>query len=73
MYSGPMKRRTNIILDRELVDEAATFLGTDTATETVHAALREVIALERRRSLARRDFPGLTLARVRAMRRARTS
>ena len=33
-------RRTNINLDRELVDAAAAVLGTARTTDTVHAALR---------------------------------
>ncbi len=35
--------RTTLNLDRELVDRARRELGTATATETIHAALREAI------------------------------
>jgi len=58
-YSGGMKVHTTIDLDRELVREAAEVLGTTRTTETVHAALREVVARDRRHWLTQRDFAGL--------------
>lgn len=64
------KRRTNIVLDMDLVGEAAKALGTRRATETVHCALREVVAYARRRRLAARDFPELTPDAVEGMRRS---
>jgi len=48
--------RTTINLDRELVAQAAGVLGTARTTDTVHAALREVLAVEARASLAAREF-----------------
>ncbi len=39
-----MIKRTNIDLDVALLDRAATVLGTRRTTETVHAALRQVVA-----------------------------
>jgi Arc/MetJ family transcription regulator len=53
-------KRTNINLDMELVEQAAHELGTGRTTETVHAALRDVVARARRARLAQRDFGDLT-------------
>jgi len=64
-----MVRRTNINLDMELVDQAAVELGTHRTTDTVHQALRDVVARARRARLAQRDFEDLTPAAVDAMRR----
>ena len=64
-----MVRRTNINLDMDLVDEAARELGTQRTTDTVHQALREVVARARRARLAERDFEDLTPEALDAMRR----
>jgi Arc/MetJ family transcription regulator len=64
-----MVRRTNINLDMDLVDEAARELGTQRTTDTVHKALREVVARARRARLAERDFEDLTPEALDAMRR----
>ena len=56
-------------LDMNLVERAAHALGTERTTDTVHAALREVIARARRTRLAARDFEDLTSEAVDAMRR----
>ena len=64
-----MVRRTNINLDMDLVEEAAQELGTRRTRDTVHAALREVVARARRTRLARRDFEDLTPEALEAMRR----
>jgi Arc/MetJ family transcription regulator len=53
-------KRTNINIDTDLVSAAAAVLGTVQTTETVHAALREVVDREARRRLADRDFADLT-------------
>lgn len=53
-------KRTNINLDTELVDAAAEVLGTVRTTDTVHAALRSVIAHAARERLAGRQFEDLT-------------
>lgn len=63
-----MVRRTNINLDMDLVDEAARELGTQRTTDTVHQALREVVAHARRVRLAERDFEDLTPEALDAMR-----
>lgn len=64
-----MVRRTNINLDMDLVGEAARELGTRRTTDTVHQALREVVARARRARLAERDFEDLTPEALDAMRR----
>ena len=54
-----VKTHTTLDLDRELLMEAAEALGTTRTTETVHAALREVVARRKRAWLVRRDFSDL--------------
>jgi Arc/MetJ family transcription regulator len=46
-----MRKHTTIDLDQELVREAATVLGTTRTTDTVHAALSDVVRRRRRESL----------------------
>lgn len=53
-------KRTNINLDSELVGAAAEILGTVRTTDTIHAALRSVIARAARERLAHREFDDLT-------------
>jgi Arc/MetJ family transcription regulator len=62
-----MRRHTTIDLDHELVAEARQVLGTTTATETVHAALAEVVRGRRRMAILELR-PALTLADLDAMR-----
>jgi Arc/MetJ family transcription regulator len=64
-------RRTNINLDTELVDAAAAVPGTARTTDTVHAALREVIDRAARERLAQRDFDDLTPGALEQLRRTR--
>ena len=54
-----MKTHTTLDLDRNLLQAAAAVLGTTRTTETIHAALREVVARRRRRWLAERDLSEL--------------
>lgn len=56
------KAHTTLDLDRDLLRHAAEALGTTRTTDTVHAALREVVARRRREWLARRDFAELERA-----------
>jgi Arc/MetJ family transcription regulator len=65
-------KRTNINLDTELVQAAAAVLGTAQTTETVHAALREVVERAARQRLADRDFPDLTPEALDELRRPST-
>ncbi len=69
------KTHTTLDLDRDLLAAAAEALGTSRTTETVHAALREVVARRKRTWLARRDFSELEalLPEIRATRGAADS
>jgi len=62
-------RRTSLNLDFGLVDEAREALGTKGTTETVHAALREIVLRDRRRRLLERDFSTLTPELIEELRR----
>jgi Arc/MetJ family transcription regulator len=64
-------QRTNINLDKELVAAAAAVLGTTQTTETVHAALGDVVDRAARRRLAAREYADLTPATLEAIRNAR--
>ena len=67
-----MIKRTNINLDTQLVEEAAALLGTNRISDTVHAAMRDVVAREHRRRLAARDlFEDMDTPAFDAMRDAR--
>ena len=65
-------KRTNINLDRNLVEAAAAVLGTAQTTETVHAALRDVVDRASRQRLAARNFGDLTPAELNELRQPRT-
>lgn len=64
-----MVKRTNINLDMDLVEQAAHELGTQRTTDTVHQALRDVVARSRRARLAQRELGDLTPAALEAIRR----
>lgn len=68
-----MRARTNMNLDRQLVAEAAEVLGTRGATETVHAAMAEVVRAARRRRLASQEFADLTPDALSELRRTRSA
>jgi Arc/MetJ family transcription regulator len=68
-----MRRPTRIELDSALVREAAMVLGTAGPADTIHAALAEVVARQRRASLARMDLPDLAPKAVEAMRTTRVA
>lgn len=70
MYRGRVVKRTNINLDMDLVEQAAHELGTQRTTDTVHQALRDVVARSRRARLAQRDFDDLTPEALEALRRS---
>jgi Arc/MetJ family transcription regulator len=53
-------KRTNINLDMDLVEQAGRTLGTRRITDTVHEALRDVVARAHRVRLAQRNFEDLT-------------
>jgi Arc/MetJ family transcription regulator len=65
-----MRKHTTIDLDTDLVAAAADVLGTRRTTETVHAALEEVVAVRRRLQLL--DFrPELSLSDLAVSRQGR--
>jgi Arc/MetJ family transcription regulator len=68
-----MRKHTTIDLDLELVREAAATLGTTRTTETIHAALAEVVARRRRAALVRMALPDLTPQALDEMRAARVA
>jgi Arc/MetJ family transcription regulator len=68
-----VRTRTNMNLDRELVAEAADVLGTRGATETVHAAMGEVVRAARRRRLAAQEFSDLSPEALDTLRRSRAA
>ncbi len=57
-------------IDMELVAKVAGILGTRNTTETVHAAMDEVVKLQLRRELAADDMPDLTAELLDEMRRS---
>lgn len=62
-----MRRHTTIDIDMDLVHEAGLILGTTRMTETVHAALADIV--RRRRLLTLLDLqPAITLADLRTTR-----
>jgi len=67
-----MRRHTTLNIDDDLVADAARTLGTRGTTETVHAALREVVARRRRRALVELDLADLTPQSLADMRSPRT-
>jgi Arc/MetJ family transcription regulator len=54
IYSEPMKRRTTIEIDDELLGKAREILGTKGLRDTVEAALDEVVNTALREDLIRR-------------------
>lgn len=46
-----MRKHTTIDLDQELVRDAGAVLGTDRITDTIHAALDDVVRRQRRLTL----------------------
>jgi Arc/MetJ family transcription regulator len=73
VYGWLIVKRTNINLDTRLVQQAAEVLGTVRTTDTVHAAMREVVAREHRRRLVKSDlFGDMSQGDFDAMRSPRT-
>ncbi len=69
-----MLRHINVDLDTQLVDEAAALLGTQRISDTVNAALSEVIGRIHRRGLTQRDlFDDMEPAEFEALRRPRAA
>lgn len=65
-------KRATVNLDRDLLDEAASALGTSGTTATLNGALADVVRRKRLHDLANTSFPDLTLESLEKMRRWRT-
>ncbi len=65
-------KRTTINLDLDLLDEASETLGTSQMTETVHAAMADVVRRGKLEALTRMEFPGMSLEKLKEMRRPRS-
>ena len=63
-----MVKRTSMNVDLDLVREAQEVLGTQGTTETVHAALREIVRRRRLERLLKHDFSNLDVAEIRRSR-----
>jgi Arc/MetJ family transcription regulator len=68
-----MKKRTNMNVDISLVSQAADVLGTHGTTDTVHAAMEDVVRRARRKRLAARDLSDLTPKELGQMRMSRSA
>lgn len=67
-----MRKHTTVDLDTDLVQEAAEALGTTRTTDTIHAALSDVVRRRQRMTIV--DFqPAIDLADLDAMRAHRFS
>jgi len=65
-------KRTTMNLDRDLVQQAAEILGTARMTDTVHAAMSDVVRRRRLEEVTKLEFPDLTLEKIKEMRRPRS-
>lgn len=66
-------KRTTINLDRDLLDEASGVLGTSGITDTVHAAMNDVVRRRKLEALTKLELPDLDWETIKAMRRPRTA
>jgi Arc/MetJ family transcription regulator len=65
-------RRTTINLDPELLHATADALGTSRITDTVHAAMADVVRRRKLEALTRLEFPASSLEKLEEQRRPRT-
>ena len=65
-------KRTTINLDVDLLDEASDVLGTSRMTETVHAAMSDVVRRRKLEALTKLEFPDMDLETLEELRRPRT-
>lgn len=72
MHTMTNVRRTTVNLDQDLLAEAAGVLGTARMTDTIHAAMSEVVRRRRLEEVTELEFPDLTLEKIKEMRRPRT-
>ena len=66
-YCAIMRKHTTIDLDADLVRDASEVLGTTRTTDTIHAALADVVRRRRRMGILELH-PALSLADLDAMR-----
>jgi hypothetical protein len=71
-YALAMGKRTSLILDTSLMEEAARILGTRGPTATVRKSLEEVVRREKLKRVSEIEFPEDALERLWEMRRPRT-
>jgi len=71
-YNRPVGKRTSLIIDPLLLEEAAEMLGTTGPTATVREALERIVRQEHLKRLAQWEFPEDALERLEQMRRPRT-
>ena len=67
-YTLSVVKRTSMNVDLDLVREAQEVLGTQGTTETVHAALREIVRRRRLERLLKHDFSNLDVEEIRRSR-----
>lgn len=72
MHTVPNVKRTTINLDQDLVRDAAEVLGTARMTDTIHAAMSEIVRRRRLEEVTKLEFPDLTLEGIKEMRKPRT-
>lgn len=63
-----MRKRTTLILDTAVLQQAQQEFGTRGTTETVHRALEEALAFRSRLRLTQLDLPDLTPESLEAFR-----
>jgi len=66
-----MRKHTTLNIDPDLVAEAQEVLGTKSVTDTIHAALDDIVRRNRRRRLLTYDLPDLTREALEEMRSVR--
>jgi len=71
-YTLDMGKRTSVILEPDLLNEAAEILGTRGPTATVRKSLEEVVRREKLKRVSEIEFPEDALERLWEMRRPRT-
>jgi hypothetical protein len=67
-----MGKRTSVILQPDLLDEAAEILGTRGPTATVRKSLEEVVRREKLKRVSEWEFPDDFMEQLERMRQPRT-
>ena len=71
-YTLDMGKRTSVILQPDLLDEAAEILGTRGPTATVRKSLEEVVRREKLKRVSEWEFPDDFMEQLERMRQPRT-